>query len=204
MSPKSRAALATLASLAAAACAGGAAQPASAPAPATAARAHSPYMAADVAFMAGMIHHHGQALDMTALVPARSEDETLRLLAGRIEATQLNEIERMSRWLSARAETVPDPRAYREHGAHGAHMPGMLTPDRMERLAAASGETFERLFLEYMIQHHEGALVIVAELQAAGGGLEAEIYRFASDVDADQRAEIARMQSMLTALQRGS
>jgi uncharacterized protein (DUF305 family) len=82
-------------------------------------------------------------------------------------------------------------------------MPGMLTPEQMQRLTAASGTEFDRLFLEYMIQHHEGALTMVSELQSAGGGVEGEVYILASDVDADQRAEIARMRSMLT-LQRGS
>ena len=199
--------------LAAASCARGA-PPVSAPGPdesaatpaETAARTPAVYTRADVAFMQGMIAHHGQALDMTALVPARSRNESLRILARRIQATQENEILRMSQWLRRRGETVPDPRAYREHGhdAHGAHMPGMLSADEMERLAAASGDEFDRRFLEYMIRHHEGALTMVAELQRAGGGLEGEIYLFASDVDADQRAEIARMQGMLTVLQRGS
>ena len=171
------------------------------PPPVAVARTHAPYTDADVAFMQGMIAHHGQALDMTALVPERSDDPTLEVLAQRIEQTQLNEIERMSRWLRDRGETVPDPSASGEHAGHAGHMPGMLMPDEMARLAASNGPVFDRLFLEYMIRHHEGALTMVAELQAAGGGLEAEIYRFAADVDADQRAEIARMQSMLTNIQ---
>jgi len=169
------------------------------PPPVAVARTHAPYTDADVDFMQGMIVHHGQALDMTALVPERSANPTLEVLAQRIELTQLNEIERMARWLRDRGEAVPDEGAYREHAAgHAGHMPGMLAADEMERLASADGTVFDRLFLEYMIRHHEGALTMVAELQAAGGGLEAEIYRFAADVDADQRAEIARMQSMLT------
>ena len=183
--------------------------PATAPPPVNVTRTHAPYTEADVAFMQGMISHHGQALEMTALVPERSQNATLRILADRIEQTQLNEIERMTRWLEARNETVPDAAAYREHiagghEAHGGQMPGMLTPAEMAQLAAARGSTFDGLFLRYMIRHHEGALTMVSELHAAGGGLEAEIYRFASDVDADQRAEIARMHSMLTEIQRGS
>ena len=198
--------VACLAVLGGSACASRSTEPAtSAPPPVTVARTHSPYTAADVSFMQGMIAHHGQALDMTALVPARSSNATLGILADRIEQTQLNEIQRMRQWLEARGETAPDPGSYREHAAghegHGGHMPGMLTPAQMAELAAASGTAFDRLFLEYMIRHHEGALTMVAELQAAGGGLEAEIYRFAADVDADQRAEIARMQSMLTGIQ---
>jgi uncharacterized protein (DUF305 family) len=127
----------------------------------------------------------------------------LEVLAERIEQTQLNEIERMTRWLRDRGEAAPDEDAYRGNagGGHAGHMPGMLTAEEMARLVAADGVAFDRLFLEYMIRHHEGALTMVAELQAAGGGLEAEIFRFAADVDADQRAEITRMQSMLTGLQ---
>ncbi|HUF13004.1 MAG TPA: DUF305 domain-containing protein [Longimicrobiales bacterium] len=212
---RSRIVIALATSLVAASCVGGTAPPASAPAPSAEpaggpARAPAPYTRADVAFMQGMIVHHAQALDMTALVPARSGNASLRILAERIEATQEDEILRMSRWLAARGETVPDPHAYREHmaagagGAHGTRMPGMLSPEQMEQLAAGSGHAFDRMFLQFMIEHHIGALTMVEELQQAGGGLEAEIYRFASDVDADQRAEIARMWDMLTVLPRGS
>jgi len=189
------------------ACASGAVEPpTSAPPPVAVTRTHAPYTEADVAFMQGMIAHHGQALEMTALVPARSTNQMLHALSARIEQTQLNEIERMVGWLEARGETVPDPAAYREHSAgghedHSGHMPGMLTPAEMAQLAGASGTQFDRLFLESMIRHHEGALTMVAELQAAGGGNEAEVYIFAADVDADQRAEIARMQSMLNQIQ---
>ncbi len=155
--------------------------------------------------MQGMILHHGQALDMTALVPDRSAHATLPILADRIDQTQLNEIERMSRWLEQRGETVPEPSSYRDHAAghagHGGHMPGMLTQAQMDELASASGRVFDRMFLESMIRHHEGALTMVAELQAAGGGIEAEVFRFAADVDADQRAEIARMRNLLNEIQ---
>ena len=190
----------------ASACASGAAGPPTSAPPVAVTRTHAPYTEADVAFMQGMIAHHGQALEMTALVPARSTNQTLHVLSARIEQTQLNEIERMVNWLEARGETVPDPAAYREHAAggheeHSGHMPGMLTPAEMAQLAGASGTQFDRLFLEKMIRHHEGALTMVAELQAAGGGNEAEVYIFAADVDADQRAEIARMQSMLNQIQ---
>ena len=193
--------------LASAACGGAREQPpTSAPPPVAVARTHAPYTQADVAFMQGMIAHHGQALDMTALVAERSGNATLRVLADRISQTQLNEIERMQQWLRARGETVPDAASYREHTVggheeHGAHMPGMLTPAQLAELAEARGTEFDRLFLEHMIRHHQGALTMVAQLQTAGGGLEAEIYRFAADVDADQRAEIARMQSLLTEIQ---
>ncbi|HEX6587405.1 MAG TPA: DUF305 domain-containing protein [Longimicrobiales bacterium] len=182
-------------------CASAGPTPPADPAPATVERTHAPYVEADVAFMQGMIAHHGQALEMTSLAPARTTNATLLSLAERIDLTQQQEIARMTRWLDARGETAPEPAAYREHadhGAHAGHMPGMLTPEQMARLASASGSEFDALFLESMIRHHEGALTMVAELQAAGGGLEPEIFRFAADVDADQRAEIARMQSLLT------
>lgn len=162
------------------------------------------YTQADVAFMTGMIHHHGQALDMVALVPERSRSESVRTLAARIDATQRDEIRRMSAWLEARGETAPEPESYRDHIAHGMRMPGMLSPEQMQQLTSATGDDFDRLFLEYMIQHHEGALVMVSDLQRDGGGIGGEIYILAADVDADQRAEIARMQSLLTVLQRGS
>lgn len=189
--------------IAAAACAGGGPEPTSAPPPVTVVNANAPYTPADVAFMQGMILHHGQALDMTALVPQRTTDETLRLLAERIRQTQRDEIQRMEHWLADRGETVPAPETYRGHAGHAGHggMPGMLTADQMARLERSTGRVFERLFLELMIQHHQGALVMVSNLQQAGGGLEAEIYRFAADVDADQRAEIARMRHLLNELQ---
>ena len=203
MYPRLRSLVVVAVALVAAACSAHEAPPSSPP-PVAVTRTHAPYTQADVAFMQGMIHHHGQALEMTDLVPTRSDHVTLRVLAERITASQREEIDRMSRWLRARGETVPAPGSYREHVAHGMRMPGMLSLEEMQGLAAATGREFDRRFLELMIRHHEGALVMVGELQAAGGGLEAEIYTFASDVDADQRAEIARMQSMLTALQRGS
>ena len=202
MSPKPPIVL-VLGALAVASCSGPGPVPTSAPPPVRVVAAGT-WTQADVAFMQGMIHHHGQALDMTALVPERSTSASLRTMAARIEATQLDEIRRMRQWLEVRGETAPDPAAYRGHAAHEAHMPGMLTPEQMQRLTAASGTGFDRLFLEYMIQHHEGALTMVSELQSAGGGVEGEVYILASDVDADQRAEIARMRSMLTVLQRGS
>lgn len=182
---------------------GGRQAPTSTPPPVTVVNSNAPYTPADVAFLQGMITHHGQALDMTALVPPRTTDTALRTLADRIRQTQENEIHRMEQWLDRRGETVPDPATYRGHAGHAGHggMPGMLTAAQMEELERASGRAFERLFLEYMIQHHRGALVMVADLQAAGGGLEAEVYLLAADVDADQRAEIARMQQMLNELQ---
>jgi uncharacterized protein (DUF305 family) len=152
--------------------------------------------APDVRFMQGMIGHHAQALEMTALVTSRTNREEMRLLARRIELSQADEIALMQRWLGAHGETAPDPHAHHSHGV--ALMPGMLTPEEMNRLEAAKGREFDRLFLEFMIRHHDGALVMVSELFSAdGAGEEPEIFAFASDVDTDQRIEIDRMSAML-------
>jgi uncharacterized protein (DUF305 family) len=158
---------------------------------------HTP---ADVRFMQGMIGHHAQAVEMTALLSSRTNREDMRLLARRIELSQLDEIKMMQRWLEVRGQALPDPHAHHAPGAP--LMPGMLTAEEMSHLAAATGGAFDRLFLEGMIKHHDGALVMVAELFAtAGAGQESEIFAFASDVDADQRIEIRRMGAMLQELQ---
>lgn len=171
-----------------------------APAPGVAG-AHRDYTAADVRFVQRMLAHHAQALAMTALVPGRTSRADIRLLSERIEVSQRSEISLMRDWLRERGETVPGPDAHgAHHGAAGdsSLMPGMLTSREMARLAAAEGAEFERLFLELMIRHHEGALEMVAALFATpGAGEEPEIFRLASDVDADQRAEIRRLREML-------
>ena len=150
----------------------------------------------DVRFMQGMIGHHAQALEMTALLPSRTNRDDMRLLARRIELSQADEIAMMQRWLRARGQPVPDPHAHHDHA--GPLMPGMLTPGEMGRLGAATGKEFDRLFLEFMIKHHDGALTMVNDLFAtAGAGQEPEIFAFASDVDADQRIEIDRMSALL-------
>jgi uncharacterized protein (DUF305 family) len=150
---------------------------------------------ADVRFMQGMIGHHSQALAMTALLASRTTSEKMRRLALRIEVSQADEIKMMTSWLKWRGLAAPDEHAH----MHGAMlMPGMLTADEMARLAATSGAAFDRLFLESMIKHHEGALVMVKELfSTPGAGQESEIFAFASDVDSDQRMEIDRMSAML-------
>jgi uncharacterized protein (DUF305 family) len=168
--------------------------------PDTLARGTRPsFTAADVRFMQGMIGHHAQALEMTTLLETRTESADMRKLAKRIEVSQADEIKMMQEWLTARGQPLPDPHAHHAHGA--ALMPGMLSADEMARLAAAKGTAFDRLFLEFMIKHHDGALVMVRELFASpGAGQESEIYAFASDVDADQRMEIERMRAMLKEL----
>jgi uncharacterized protein (DUF305 family) len=153
---------------------------------------------ADVRFVQEMIHHHAQALEMTELVADRAESAQLERLALRIEISQVDEIARMRRWLERRGEEAPGGHA------HGALMPGMLTAEQMASLAAARGAEFDRLFLELMIQHHEGALVMVRELHAGGAGpQEPELFQLVSHIDADQRAEIARMRGMLSTTPQG-
>lgn len=155
----------------------------------------------DVKFMQGMIHHHAQALDLTALLFRNSSSDAMKSLARRIDISQTDEIEFMRRWLEVRGAEIPGEHAHHMPGAP--LMPGMLTPQEMERLAAAKGQEFDRLFLEGMIRHHAGALTMVDELFATpGAGQESEIFTFASDVDADQRMEIARMGAMLKELQK--
>lgn len=153
------------------------------------------HTAADVKFMQGMIAHHAQAIEMVALLPTRTAREEMKLLAKRIEVSQEDEIKMMQEWLQLRGQTLPDPHAHHAQGA--TLMPGMLTSEEMGRLAAAKGDDFDRLFLEGMIKHHAGALTMVKELfSTPGAGQEADIFAFASDVDADQRMEIDRMGAM--------
>jgi uncharacterized protein (DUF305 family) len=155
---------------------------------------------ADVQFIQGMIHHHAQALDMTDLLRTRTIREDMRLLAHRIELSQADEIKMMQRWLEVHGEEVPSEHAHHAPGA--TLMPGMLTPEEMDRLSESKGTDFDRLFLEFMIKHHSGALTMVDELFSnAGAGQDSQIFSFASDVIADQTAEINRMGAMLKELE---
>jgi uncharacterized protein (DUF305 family) len=157
------------------------------------------YTAADVQFMQGMISHHAQALEMTALIASRSTREDMRKLGLRIELSQEDEIKMMQGWLRARNEEAPDVHAHHAHGA--TLMPGMLTPQEMGRLGEASGTAFERLFLELMIKHHQGALIMVEDLLSQpGAGQDSDIFAFTSDITADQSMEIDRMGAMLAML----
>lgn len=150
-----------------------------------------PHTHADVEFMQSMIPHHQQALVMTRLASERAASEAVRQMALRMRISQRDEIELIRRWLAARGE--PDA------GAHGAMlMPGMLTPEEMERLANATGSRFDALFLELMIRHHEGAITMVERLFATSGAAQGtEIFQVASDVESDQRMEIDRMRRVL-------
>ncbi len=162
---------------------------------------------ADVKFMQGMIHHHAQAIDMTELLKTRTNSDDMNKLGLRIQVSQTDEIRMMQRWLQARGQEVPDPHAMHMPGMimpgmdHGPMMPGMLTPAEMAHLAELKGVEFDRRFLEGMIKHHGGAILMVQELFAApGAGQESTIYAFASDVVADQQMEIDRMSGMLAAI----
>ena len=160
----------------------------------------------DVEFMQGMILHHAQAVEMTAMIESRTENKNVRLLGARISQSQADEMKFMQRWLEVREQPVSMPMAEmpasHSHGQHSpGHqmvMPGMLSSEQMNALSKANGSEFDKLFLTGMIQHHEGALVMVEDLfDTAGAGQDAELFNFASDVDSGQRAEINTMRNML-------
>jgi uncharacterized protein (DUF305 family) len=162
-----------------------------------------PRSEANVEFMQGMIMHHAQAVEMTALIGSRTDNKELHSLGARIGSSQTDEIKFMKRWLAARGEPVstmamPGMTGMDESGRTMKLMPGMLTAEQMEALRKASGREFDRLFLKGMIQHHEGALTMVKDLfETAGAGQDADIFTFATDADNTQRAEIKIMQGML-------
>jgi uncharacterized protein (DUF305 family) len=165
-----------------------------------------PLSQADVEFMQGMIMHHAQAVEMTALIPSHTENKDVRSLGARISSSQSDEIKFMRRWLASRGEAtsmaMPGMSGMNKTGEPMvmpmALMPGMLTPEQMDALRNAKGAEFDKLFLTGMIQHHNGALIMVKDLfDTAGAGQDAELFNFATDVDSGQRAEIRIMQSML-------
>ena len=157
------------------------------------------YTEADVAFVQGMIPHHQQALEMTALVGDRAGDPDLTAMAERIEVSQVAEIDQLEGWLTARGESVAGMHAGHGDGEHG--MPGMLTPQEMARLERASGPRFDRLFLLGMIRHHEGAVLMVESLLTEGeGGQESEVFQLAGHIGSDQQVEIAAMKRKLAEL----
>jgi len=161
------------------------------------------YTPADVHFVAGMIGHHAQAIQMAGWAPSHGASPSVRVLCERIVVAQNDEIAFAQRWLREHGEYVPpaDPRGHIMQGMdHPMLMPGMLTPEQMAQLDSARGPQFDRLFLTFMIQHHQGAITMVNELFSAGGGEEEVAYKFASDIFADQTTEIDRMQKMLAAL----
>ena len=164
-----------------------------------------PISRADVEFMQGMIMHHSQAVEMTALIPSHTENKDVRAIGAKISSSQADEIRMMQRWLAARGQAtsmeMPGMPGMDVSGKSMGLMPGMLTPEQMDALRKAHGEQFDRLFLSGMIQHHGGALVMVKDLfNSPGAGQDAEIFDFATDVDNGQRAEIRIMQKMLEEL----
>src|SRR3989442_2124346 len=166
------------------------------------------YTPADVHFVAGMIGHHAQAIQMAGWAPSHGASPAVRVLCERIVVAQNDEIAFAQRWLREHQEFVPpaDPRGHVMPGMdHPMLMPGMLTPDQMTRLDGARGREFDRLFLTFMIQHHQGAITMVAQLLAApGAAQDGPIFRFAADVNADQTTEIDRMTRMLDDLKRSA
>ena len=160
------------------------------------------YTAADVHFMSGMIYHHAQAVLIARWGPTHGASQSVRVLCERIVASQTDEIALLSRWLATRHEAVPhpDPEHMMMPGMDSTHtMPGMLSAEQLAQLDRARGEDFDELFLQLMIQHHQGAITMVNQLFAAGAGEEEPVYKMASNVFADQTTEIERMQRMLAA-----
>lgn len=161
---------------------------------------------ADVHFMTGMIPHHAQAVLIAGWAVERTSRPDLKVLAERIIVAQRDEIAMMRVWLADRHLPVPAADATHHHMVHdgATHemlMPGMLTEEELKQLHEATGTEFDRLFLVFMIRHHAGALDMVEELFASYGAAQDEIvFRFASDVFADQTTEIDRMEQMLTGL----
>lgn len=154
------------------------------------------YTEADVRFMQGMIHHHAQAIVMAGWAPSHASSEAVKILAGRIDVGQRDEIAFMERWLRERHQMEHDSMPGME--MPDTLMPGMLTPQQMQNLSAAKGPEFDELFLRFMIQHHEGALTMVNQLFSSRGAAQEEyVFRFASDVSTDQITEIERMRRML-------
>jgi uncharacterized protein (DUF305 family) len=183
------------------------------------------FIKSDVEFMSGMIHHHAQALVMGRLAPTHGASPTIQTLAARIINAQEDEIATMEQWLADRGQPVPEahlelpnltlyiPEHDSTHAAGHApdtaheashvvqQMPGMLTPEQIQELDEAQGAEFDRLFLTYMIQHHQGAVTMVHELFAIDGAAQdPATFKLASDIQVDQRTEIDRMESMLEAL----
>ena len=184
------------------------ATPATSPQGPAAASGPAPFTQADVEFLSGMIGHHAQAIQMAGWAPSHGASASIRALCERIVVAQNDEIAFSQRWLREHGQYVPpaDPRGHIMQGMdHPMLMPGMLSAEQMAQLDAARGPEFDRLFLEFMIQHHKGALAMVDKLLAVPGAAEnGPVYRFATDVHVDQTTEINRMNLMLADLKRSS
>jgi uncharacterized protein (DUF305 family) len=175
----------------------------------------SPYTEADVRFFTHMIPHHAQAILMSRLASTHGAGIEIRRLAARIINAQQDEIAIMQQWLADRQKPIPEahthlhPPASGDHSQHAQHMqqmqghagmPGMLTAAQLQQLDAARGGEFDRLFLTFMIQHHQGAVQMIKDLLAAGAAHDETTFRLAADINVDQTTEIARMQRMLAAM----
>ena len=162
-----------------------------------------PYSDADISFMTGMIPHHAQAVIMGKWAPTHGARTDVGILCARIVVGQTDEIKLMQTWLADRGQPVPDATSTRmkmkmNGMEHDMLMPGMLTDEEMAELDKSRGTEFDRLFLVGMIKHHQGAIDMVNDLFAAYGAAQDDtIFKFASDVFADQSIEIERMKEML-------
>jgi len=162
-----------------------------------------PYSDADVDFMAGMIPHHAQAVIMAGWAPTHGARPDVAILCERIVVGQRDEIAMMQGWLRDRGLEVPVATSTKhkmkmDGMVHEMLMPGMLTDEEMAALDKARGPEFDRLFLEGMIRHHQGAIDMVEVLFKSYGAAQDEtVFKFANDVYADQGVEITKMHEML-------
>ncbi len=161
--------------------------------------ADSSYTAADVEFLQGMIVHHYQAFLMSEMAPSRTNNQTILDLAGRIDASQIDEIDFMENWLAERGKSIPDPTLMGH--THHHKMMGMATPEQMNKLEASNSTDFDRLYLNLMIRHHDGAIDMVDRLnEFPGSAYDPQLYEFVTDLENDQAVEIERMNGILISL----
>jgi uncharacterized protein (DUF305 family) len=162
-----------------------------------------PYSQADIEFMQGMIPHHAQAVLIAGWAGSHGARPEVAVLCERQVVAQRDEIAFMRNWLRDRGEDVPAANAthhrMKMNGVeHDMLMPGMLTAEELAELDKARGPEWDRLFLQAMIKHHQGAIKMVDQLFASYGALQDEdVYKLASDIHADQTIEIERMQKLL-------
>lgn len=165
-----------------------------------------PYTQADIDFMNGMIAHHSQAIVMAKWAPSHGASAALQTMCARIINAQRDEILIMQSWLRDRNQPVPAPdtlmgMGMSMHGDHQMLMPGMLSAEQLHQLDQARGQEFDKLFLQFMIQHHQGAVSMVDDLFGTYGAAQDQLtFKLANDISADQTSEITRMQKMLVAL----
>ena len=161
--------------------------------------ANSSYTAADVEFIQGMIVHHYQAFLMSEMAPERTNNQTILDLAGRIDVSQTDEINFMNNWLSDRGQSIPDPTHQHDHRHH--KMMGMASPEQMKQLDDSDATDFDRLYLNLMIRHHDGAIDMVERLnEFPGSAYDPQLYEFVTDLENDQGVEIERMNGILIGL----